>query len=59
MSRPAKPKVYRPGKTQEDRMSTGERPRVQAAQLRRERMLKGGILLPERPPWTPEDKVYD
>lgn len=30
-------KVFRPGKTREDAMPTGQRPRVQAAELRREK----------------------
>lgn len=30
----SKPKVYRQGKTQEDRMPVGQRPRVAAAQRR-------------------------
>ena len=32
------PNVFRPGKTREDRMPVGERPRVAAAQQRREAM---------------------
>lgn len=39
-SRPKKPTVHRPGKTQEDRMPVGVRPRVQAAELRRAAMQK-------------------